>query len=138
MDKRIHCPSCGQEGVLQWKETVTKAKGRTYRYKKLYVYHWNPEKPRWCYLNKEQLKQLEDRGILNDNLTQNTPRQENLNSRISHQIEPENSRAGSLARLGHLLDVQKVAGSNPARPTNRDYCSAHAASSFSLQNGDQP
>jgi hypothetical protein len=26
-------------------------------------------------------------------------------------------RAGSLARLGHLLDVQKVAGSNPARPT---------------------
>ena len=28
----------------------------------------------------------------------------------------ENSWAGSLARLGHLLDVQKVAGSNPARP----------------------
>ena len=26
-------------------------------------------------------------------------------------------RAGSLARLGHLLDVQKIAGSNPARPT---------------------
>ena len=25
--------------------------------------------------------------------------------------------AGSLARLGHLLDVQKVAGSSPARPT---------------------
>ena len=28
-----------------------------------------------------------------------------------------NRRAGSLARLGHLLDVQKIAGSNPARPT---------------------
>ena len=27
-------------------------------------------------------------------------------------------RAGSLARLGHLLDVQKVTGSNPVRPTN--------------------
>jgi hypothetical protein len=26
-------------------------------------------------------------------------------------------RAGRLAWLGHLLDVQKVAGSNPARPT---------------------
>ena len=29
----------------------------------------------------------------------------------------ENRRAGSLARLGHLLDVQKVAGSSPVRPT---------------------
>jgi hypothetical protein len=29
----------------------------------------------------------------------------------------ENSWAGSLARLGHLLDVQKVAGSSPVRPT---------------------
>ena len=28
-----------------------------------------------------------------------------------------NRRADSLARLGHLLDVQKIAGSNPARPT---------------------
>ena len=28
-----------------------------------------------------------------------------------------NRRAGSLARLGHLLDVQKVTGSNPVRPT---------------------
>ena len=29
----------------------------------------------------------------------------------------KNRRAGSLARLGHLLDVQKVTGSNPVRPT---------------------
>ena len=28
---------------------------------------------------------------------------------------------GSLARLGHLLDVQKVAGSSPVRPTNDNY-----------------
>jgi hypothetical protein len=33
---------------------------------------------------------------------------------ISAQAE---KRAGSLARLGHLLDVQKVTGSNPVRPT---------------------
>jgi hypothetical protein len=30
-----------------------------------------------------------------------------------------NRRAGSLARLGHLLDVQKVTGSNPVRPTKK-------------------
>ena len=29
----------------------------------------------------------------------------------------ENTRAGSLARLGHPLDVRKVTGSNPVRPT---------------------
>lgn len=36
------------------------------------------------------------------------------------EIDPpkdQNKRAGRLARLGHLPDVQKVAGSNPARPT---------------------
>ncbi len=67
MDKRIQCPVCGKEGVLQWKETVTKVKGKTYRYKKLYVYHWNPKKPKWCYLNKEHLKAL---GITKNDLTQ--------------------------------------------------------------------
>jgi hypothetical protein len=35
----------------------------------------------------------------------------------------ENRRAGSLARLGHLLDVQKVAGSSPVRPTIYCFCS---------------
>ncbi len=35
-------------------------------------------------------------------------------SRVSFS---KGNRAGSLARLGHLLDVQKVAGSNPVRPT---------------------
>ena len=32
----------------------------------------------------------------------------------------ENTRAGSLARLGHPLDVRKVTGSNPVRPTKTD------------------
>ena len=31
----------------------------------------------------------------------------------------ENVRAGSLARLGHPLDVRKVTGSNPVRPTKK-------------------
>ena len=30
-----------------------------------------------------------------------------------------NVRAGSLARLGHPLDVRKVTGSNPVRPTKK-------------------
>ena len=64
MDKRIQCPVCDKEGVLQWKETITKAKGKTYRYKKLYIYHWNPKKPKWCYLRKDHLEDLQ--------LTQNT------------------------------------------------------------------
>ena len=33
----------------------------------------------------------------------------------------ESARAGSLARLGHLLDVQKVAGSSPVRPTKDNH-----------------
>ena len=38
-------------------------------------------------------------------------------SRGSFQKE---TRAGSLARLGHPLDVRKVTGSNPVRPTKTD------------------
>ena len=39
---------------------------------------------------------------------------------LSRGSFPKESRAGSLARLGHLLDVQKVAGSSPVRPTKTD------------------
>ena len=42
---------------------------------------------------------------------------ENLNLRLVNENRPEDVRAGSLAWLGHLLDVQKVAGSSPVRPT---------------------
>jgi hypothetical protein len=68
MDEGIQCPVCGKEGVLQWKNTVTKAKGKTYRYKKLYVYHWDSKKPKWCYLRKEQLGAL---GIMKSDRTGN-------------------------------------------------------------------
>ncbi len=73
MTKGIRCPACGKEGTLQWKDTVTKAKGKTYRYKKLYVYHWSPMKPKWCYLNKQQLEEL---GITKDDLAQNKGKNE--------------------------------------------------------------
>ena len=38
-------------------------------------------------------------------------------SSVSQIDNKSYSGAGSLARLGHLLDVQKVTGSNPVRPT---------------------
>lgn len=61
--QRIQCPVCKQEGVLQWKETITKAKGKMYHYKKLYVYHQHPqehpERPKWCYLTAENIEALE-------------------------------------------------------------------------------
>jgi hypothetical protein len=40
----------------------------------------------------------------------------NLKNQVSFL---ETEWAGSLARLGHLLDVQKVTGSNPVRPTTK-------------------
>ena len=49
--------------------------------------------------------------------TQSNGKSEKLNFGLVIENRLENGRAGSLARLGHLLDVQKVAGSNPARPT---------------------
>ena len=39
----IQCPVCSKPGALQWKETVTIAKGKRYSYKKLYVYHHKPK-----------------------------------------------------------------------------------------------
>ena len=46
----------------------------------------------------------------------------------SNAIESKNTGAGSLARLGHLLDVQKVAGSSPVRPTKEPSLSKEASS----------
>ena len=124
--QRVQCPVCNQDGVLQWKETVTKVRGKEYRYRKLYVYHQHPkqhpEKHKWCYLNKGHLQTLgitQNKESLTQSLTQNRATRENLNLRLKDQNKLENEEwAGSLARLGHLLDVQKVAGSNPVRPTN--------------------
>ena len=85
--QRIKCPVCKQQGVLQWKETITRIKGKEYRYKKLYVYHQHPkehpEKPKWCYLNRDHLKALgitQNRSSLTQKLTQNNRNPENLNS----------------------------------------------------------
>jgi len=60
--QKIKYPVCEEEGVLQWKQTVTRAKGKMYHYTKLYVYHQHPkehpEKPKWCYLTSENARAL--------------------------------------------------------------------------------
>lgn len=98
--QRINCPICKQDGVLQWKETITKAKGKMYHYKKLYVYHQHPqehpERPRWCYLTPENIEVL---GItqksypITQNIAQNSTRQNNLKSSPISQSRNENRRA---------------------------------------------
>jgi hypothetical protein len=93
----------------------------------LYHYHpkEHPDKPKWCYLSEENIKELGitlNNSSITQNLTQNNTRTENLNLGLINENKPENTWAGSLARLGHLLDVQKVTGSNPVRPTKTLRC----------------
>ena len=115
--QKIKCPVCKQQGVLQWKETVTKIKGKEYHYKKLYVYHQHPkehpEKPKWCYLNRDHLKAL---GIT-QKLTQNKRKSKNLNLRLVNEDKQGNRRAGSSVWYERRLRKAEVAGSNPARST---------------------
>ena len=113
---KVQCPKCNREGSLTTKKT--QSKGKTYQY--WYVEHHIGNKIKWCYLGKyeklpEGFKKLIHKDTQTD--TQNKRKSENLNLRLVNENKQGNRRAGSLARLGHLLDVQKVAGSNPARPT---------------------
>ena len=121
---RVKCIKCGEIGNLTIKKT--KSHGTTYEY--YYVQHYIKEtdKIRWCYLGRYETLPTEykeilqkDRPIHNNtqHYTQNNRKSENPNLRLVNENKQGNNRAGSLARLGHLLDVQKVAGSNPARPT---------------------
>lgn len=94
--QRIQCPICKQEGVLQWKATITKAKGRVYHYKKLYVYHQHPEehpeRPKWCYLTSENIETLgttQNRNHITQNLTRNNMEQNSLKSSLDNQNRNE-------------------------------------------------
>ena len=113
---KVQCIKCNREGSLTIKQT--KSKGITYQY--WYVEHHIGKKIKWCYLGKyEKLPEEYKRLIHKDTQTntQTSTSSKNLNSRLYTENNQQTLRAGSLARLGHLLDVQKVAGSNPARPT---------------------
>ena len=117
MDKRIQCPVCGKEGVLQWKETITKAKGKTYRYRKLYVYHWDSKKPKWCYLRKEHLEEL---GITKNNLTQKREHLTQSDTQTSNNLEKPKS--SSFYRTNSALSCGRSLvwlGHQPATLTTR-------------------
>ena len=112
----VTCIKCNRMGSLTRKQT--KSKGITYEY--WYVEHHIGDKIKWCYLGKYEKLPQEYKKLIHKNTqtdTQNNTNPENLNSNLINQNSSESLRAGRLARLGHLLDVQKVAGSNPARPT---------------------
>jgi hypothetical protein len=92
--QRIQCPVCKEEGVLQWKETITKAKRKMYHYKKLYVYHQHPQehpkRPKWCYLTAENIEALgitQNTKPITQNLTQNKLKENNLKSSPIDQSE---------------------------------------------------
>ncbi len=80
-DKTITCPRCGKEGLLIEKPTVTRSKGKTYTYKKLYVAHYLQNgvskrgkvvnRVQWCYMNKRHIAELKAKGVITQNFTQN-------------------------------------------------------------------
>ena len=116
--QKIQCPICHQEGVLQWKETVTTVKGKRYSYKKLYVYHQHPKehpnKPKWCYLSKEQVKSITQKeSTITQNITQNKEAQKMLKSKK----ESTNNRdcPGSIVRSSISGCRPLDPGSNPGQ-----------------------
>ena len=108
--KDFRCEVCGIPGMLR---IFLKNYARVRHYKSMkdgkthFIYH----KQNISYVNKLLNKASYDQsGQNNIDL--------NLNI-LSHNNR--NVRAGSLARLGHPLDVRKVAGSNPVRPTKLNF-----------------
>jgi hypothetical protein len=78
------------------------------------------KKPQFEYHKIEDLEYVNAKFryvSINDDLNLDQP-QDDIDRKLK-ELNPifRNRRAGSLARLGHLLDVQKVTGSNPVRPT---------------------
>jgi hypothetical protein len=67
------CPRCGKSGLLLERSTVTRNGLKKYTYRRVNVAHYvgygisKNGKPvdriHWCYLNTEQLKQLESSGV---------------------------------------------------------------------------
>ncbi len=120
--QRIQCPMCKQDGVLQWKDTITKAKGKAYYYKKLYVYHQHPkehpERPKWCYLNAENIEALgitQNKNSITQNLTQNNTESNSPKSSLNNQNRNEKSNASIAQSVEQQPCKLQVAGSIPAR-----------------------
>ena len=86
------CPRCGKHGLIIERLTVTTNGNKKYTYRKLNVAHYLGngisrngklvDRIHWCYLNAEQLKQLQESGVrqtFTQNVTQNVRQNENLN-----------------------------------------------------------
>jgi hypothetical protein len=86
------CPRCGKHGLMIERLTVTTNGMKKYTYKRLNIAHYagcgisRNGKPvdriHWCYLNTEQIKQLESsvRQSFTQNVTQNVRQNENGDS----------------------------------------------------------
>ena len=76
------------------------------------------EKAKKNKLNLSKILEEALNSILNYVETQNMENSPTESSKFLNRLSfQKESRAGSLARLGHPLDVRKVTGSNPVRPT---------------------
>jgi hypothetical protein len=116
---KLKCEVCGREGTAQlfYNNSGELKYGRVRHYLRLneakkpqFEYHKQSKE----YLN-EKLKFVSANNDLNIDQSQN-----NVDRKLKESNTIfRNRRAGSLARLGHLLDVQKVTGSNPVRPTKQ-------------------
>jgi hypothetical protein len=82
------CPRCGKHGLLLERLTVTKNGMKKYTYRKLNVAHYSGhyiskngklvDRIHWCYLNADQIKQLENvRQTFTQNVTQNVRQNKN-------------------------------------------------------------
>jgi hypothetical protein len=110
------CPRCGKQGLLIERITVTRNGSKKYTYRKFNVAHYvgygtsKNGKPvdriKWCYLNTDQLKQLENTSVrqtFTQNVTQTVGQNENDDSsffseKIGSPGEIRTLASGSRAR----------------------------------------
>jgi hypothetical protein len=109
------CPRCSKHGLLIERITVTNG-NKKYTYRKLNVAHYagygiskngKPvDKIHWCYLNAEQLKQLQNTSVrqtFTQNVTQNVRQNENgelsfFSEKVGSPGEIRTLASGSRAR----------------------------------------
>jgi len=112
------CSRCSEPGLLIERQTVTTNGVKKYTYRKLNVAQYlgngisrngkAVDRIQWCYLNAEQLKQLESQGVrqtFTQNVTQTVRQNENRDSSFFSK------NIGSLGEIRTL-----VSGSRARRP----------------------
>ena len=117
--KNFKCEVCGIPGMLQ---ILSENYARVRHYKCM-----KDGKPHFIYhkQNINYVKKLLNKTSYDQSGQNNIDLNLNI---LSHNNR--NVRAGSLARLGHPLDVRKVTGSNPVRPTKKSPHAFYEVSNF--------